>query len=434
MEKRLTVMDTLSVGFMTFAFFLGAGNMIFPPMAGFLAGDNYFPAMLGFLCTAVGLPLLGLIAVAKAGGSIPVITAKLPTWIGATIACAIFIIIGPAFAAPRAGLVAYEMGAVPFLNGDNATTQALYSVIFFGIAMLLALFPGKLVDSVGKVLTPALIVLFAILALAAFALPQDPIVAAQGGYESGAFTKGFLEGYGTMDALASLVFGMLIVDLLRKKGITESAQQAKYLGIAAIIAAIGLSFVYVPLFYLGATSSVLGMGADTGGVILTTFVNQVFGSYGVVMLGAVVTLACLTTVIGLLSACSDYFGELMPKIGYRGFVVINAVFCAVVANVGLSQLITISIPVLMAVYPIAMALIAFCFVRPYLQNERAGLILMVAVSTLFGVIDGVKAAGINTDVLNFLPFYDVGMAWLLPTLVATFVALFAKASPQPAMR
>ncbi|TKB53090.1 branched-chain amino acid transport system II carrier protein [Ferrimonas aestuarii] len=420
-------MDTLSVGFMTFAFFLGAGNMIFPPMAGFLAGDNYLPAMIGFLCTAVGLPLLGLIAVAKAGGSIPVITQKLPSWVGLAIACAIFIIIGPAFAAPRAGLVAYEMGAVPFLDGANATTQALYSVIFFGLAMVLALFPGKLVDSVGKILTPALIVLFAILAIAAFLFPQDPIVAAQGAYGTEPFTKGFLEGYGTMDALASLVFGMLIVDLLRKKGVTESGQQARYLSIAAIIAAAGLCFVYVPLFYLGATSSELGMGADTGGVILTTFVQQVFGSFGVVMLGAVVTLACITTVIGLLSACSEYFGELVPQVGYRGFVVINAVFCAVVANVGLSQLIAISIPVLMMVYPIAMALIAFCFARSYMKNERVGLILMVAVSTLFGLIDGVSAAGVNTSQLNFLPLYDVGMAWLLPTIIATFIALFIKA-------
>ncbi|WP_229360318.1 branched-chain amino acid transport system II carrier protein [Ferrimonas sediminicola] len=430
MEKRLTLMDTLSVGFMTFAFFLGAGNMIFPPMAGFLAGENYFPAMVGFLCTAVGLPLLGLVAVAKAGGSIPVITKKLPAWVGVVIASSIFIIIGPAFAAPRAGLVAYEMGAVPFLTEPGATTQALYSVIFFGIAMLLALFPGNLVDSVGKVLTPALILLFAVLAVAAFVFPQDPIGQAQGAYTSGAFTKGFLEGYGTMDALASLVFGMLIVDLLRKKGITDSGRQARYLGIAALIAAAGLAFVYVPLFYLGATSSVLGASAETGGAILTTFVYQVFGNAGVVMLGAVVTLACLTTVIGLISACSDYFSELMPKVGYRGFVVVNALFCAVVANVGLSQLIQVSIPVLMAVYPVAMALVAFCFVRGLMQNERLGLILMVSVSGLFGLFDGIKAAGLSTDFVSALPLYEQGMAWMLPTLAATVIGCLIR-RPQP---
>ncbi|RTR34941.1 branched-chain amino acid transport system II carrier protein [Shewanella atlantica] len=432
-NKQMTMGDTLGLGFMTFAFFLGAGNLIFPPLAGFMAGENMTLAMIGFLITAVTLPLITLIAVAKANGKV---MGLLPAFAATAFAVAIYIVIGPAFAAPRAGLVAYEMGFKPFLEDSSATfmvagitlnvSQLIYSVIFFGGAMLLALYPGKLLDSVGKVLTPIMLILLVGLAASVFLLPGAEVGQAVGDYQSNPLTKGILEGYNTMDTLASLIFGMLIIDILRRKGVSDSKQQTKYLIRAALIAAAGLAFVYISLFYLGATAGDIAVGADNGGVILTKYVNHEFGSLGQILLAAVVTLACLTTVIGLVTACSEFFNELFTKISYRKFVVIISVICATVANVGLSQLISISVPVLYTIYPVAIALVAVTFLTEKFAMPEFSHRIVLSVALLFGVIDGLKAAGIDMSLTDFMPLHNEGMAWLLPTGLTILACLFVK--------
>lgn len=437
-NNKMSLTDTLGLGFMTFAFFLGAGNLIFPPLAGYLAGENMTLAMIGFLVTAVTLPLITLIAVAKANGKV---MGLLPAFAATALAIAIYIIIGPAFAAPRAGLVAYEMGYKPFIADSSATfefagvilnsSQLLYTTIFFGIAMLLSLFPGKLLDNVGKVLTPIMLLLLMGLAGAVIVLPGAEVSQAVGDYQSNPLTKGILEGYNTMDTLASLIFGMLIIDILRKKGIDAPKEQTKYLVRAAFIAAGGLAFVYISLFYLGATAGDLAVGADNGGIILTNYVNHQFGGLGQVLLAAVVTLACLTTVVGLVSACAEYFNELMPKLSYRLLVVVMSVTCATVANVGLAQLISISIPVLVTIYPVAIALVAVTYLTERFNQPEFAHRVVLSVALFFGVIDGLKAAGVDMSIFNFMPLHNEGMAWLLPTGVTILLCLMNKRSAKP---
>lgn len=424
MKESLKVSDILALGFMTFAFFLGAGNIIFPPLAGFLAGEHTFSAMLGFLITAVGLPLIGIVAVALAGGGWKGLTRDLPTSVATLMAVLIFIIIGPAFAAPRAGLVAYEMGFKPFLNAPGQFELSLFSVVFFAIAMFFSLSQGKLIDSIGKLLTPALFAALVVLAIAVVVNPQGDITAAQGAYVEQAFTTGFLEGYNTMDTFAALMFGMLIVDVIRKKGVTDQAKTCQYLIYAGIIAAAGLAFVYVSLFYLGATATGVAAGASNGGAILSAYVLSLFGPAGQIILSTIIVLACLTTVIGLVSACADYFSTL-TRVTYRQWVVILSIACAVVANVGLTQLIAISVPVLFALYPVAIALIALTFVRRFLPNPQLAYRVVLAVSLVFALLDAAKVAGLDVSALNALPLFNYGMAWLLPTAIALVAVSFA---------
>lgn len=424
LKRSLKATDIFALGFMTFAFFLGAGNIIFPPLAGLQAGEHMGSAMFGFLVTAVGLPLIGIIAVALAGGGWKGLTCDLPPFVATLMAVLIFIIIGPAFAAPRTGLVAYEMAVKPFLGADaGQTSLTVFSVIFFAVALFFAWSRGKLIDMIGKFLTPALFAVLAILAIAVFVNPQGAIEAAQADYVTQPFTKGFLEGYNTMDTFAALMFGMLIVDVIRSKGITDEKETCTYLIYAGLIAAAGLAFVYVSLFYLGATSSTVAGGAANGGEILTAYVQALFGSTGQVILSAIVLLACLTTAIGLISACSDYFSSL-TKLSYEKWAVILAVICAVVANVGLNQLITLSIPVLFALYPVAIALVALTFVRRWLPNPALAYRVVLAVSLLFSLIDVAKYLGFDMSALNVLPLYDYGMAWVLPTFIALVVTRF----------
>lgn len=425
MNQNLKIGDILALGFMTFAFFLGAGNIIFPPLAGFLAGENNVPAMLGFLMTAVGLPLVGIIAIAISGGW-QGLTKPLPIFASTLIAVLIFIIIGPAFAAPRAGLVAYEMGFKPFLTNPGQTELALFSAVFFAIAAFFSLYPGKLIDTIGKLLTPALFIGLIILAVAVIMNPQGEIGLPQGDYLNQAFTKGFLEGYNTMDTFGALMFGMLIVDMIRKKGITCEKQTRKYLMIAGLIAASGLAFVYVSLFFLGSTATGIATEASNGSQILISYVAALFGPTGQIILSTIILLACLTTVIGLLSACADYFASL-TKISYRQWIIILAIICAVVANVGLSQLIAISVPVLFALYPIAIALIVLAFAKNSLPNPKFAYSVVLIVSLAFSLLDAAKVAGIDVSMFNSLPLFDYGMAWLLPSIATLFLARFVGA-------
>ncbi len=423
MKQTLKLTDIAALGFMLFAFFLGAGNIIFPPLAGQLAGTNLFSAMGGFLLTAVGLPLITIIAVAIAGGSWEHLTKDLPVKVATLIAVLIFIIIGPAFAAPRTGLVAYEMAINPLIANASQLHLTMFSIVFFLVAMFFSWSQGRLIDLIGKVLTPALFIGLIVLAIGVMVDPQGEWMPATGAYATQPFTTGFLEGYNTMDTLAALMFGMLIVDALRSKGITEQGATTKYLISSGCIAAIGLASVYISLFYLGATSSAIAGGADNGGFILSQYVQALFGPYGQLVLSMIVLLACLTTAIGLISACSDYFCSLTPW-SYRTWVVINGVACATVANVGLSQLITLSIPVLVALYPVAIALVALAFVRHKLPNPQLAFRVVTSVAFLFALIDGATAAGVDTSVFNILPLFSVGMGWLLPSFSALICMFF----------
>lgn len=432
MKQSLKLTDIMALGFMLFAFFLGAGNIIFPPLAGQLAGDHFLPAMSGFLLTAVGLPLITIVAVAVAGGSWGHLTKDLPKRAATIMAVLIFIIIGPAFAAPRTGLVAYEMAVKPFFIDASQAHLTLFSIAFFVVAMFFSWSQGKLIDVIGKVLTPALFVGLVVLAVAVFVNPQGDILAAHGEYITQPLTKGFLEGYNTMDTFASLMFGMLIVDAIRSKGITDRAATTKYLISAGCIAAAGLAFVYISLFFLGATSATVAAGADNGGAILSLYVQSLFGPSGQLVLSVIVLLACLTTAIGLVSACSDYFSSLTP-LSYKTWVIINGVACATVANVGLSQLISLSVPVLFALYPVAIALVALTFLRSRFPNPKAAYRVVVLVSLLFALIDGAKVAGVDVSALKMLPLFEIGMGWLLPTAAAIICMFFVGKATEPEM-
>ncbi|WP_322803609.1 branched-chain amino acid transport system II carrier protein [Vibrio alfacsensis] len=429
MKQTLKLTDIIALGFMLFAFFLGAGNIIFPPLAGQLAGDHMMPAMFGFLLTAVGLPLITIVAIAVAGGSWDHLTQDLPKKAAVLMAALIFIIIGPAFAAPRTGLVAYEMAVKPFFVDAAQAHLTIFSILFFAVAMFFAWSQGKLIDVIGKVLTPALFIGLIILAVAVFADPQGEMIAAQGEYLTQPLTKGFLEGYNTMDTFGALMFGMLIVDALRSKGITEHAATTKYLIFAGCIAAAGLAFVYISLFYLGATSATVAAGADNGGIVLSQYVQALFGPYGQIVLSIIVLLACLTTAIGLISACADFFSS-KTSVSYKQWVVINGVACAIVANVGLAQLIALSVPVLFALYPVAVALIALTFVRNRLPNPRTAYRMVLLVSLLFALIDAAKVAGVDVSAFNMLPLFSIGMGWLLPTTAAIVCSFFLAKSAQ----
>ena len=422
--NRLKGFDLLALGFMTFALFLGAGNIIFPPSAGMAAGAFIWQAALGFLLPGVGLPLLTVVALARVGGGMDRLTAPLGNVAGTVLAVAVYLAIGPLFATPRTAVVSFEMGIAPF-SGNSGMPLFLYTLVFFAAMLFLVLNPGQLVNRIGKFITPVLLSALLVLGGAAIFAPAGEVGAATEGYRASPLIKGFLEGYLTMDTLGALVFGIVIATAIRDRGVTEPALVTRYSMIAGVIAAIGLSLVYLALFYLGATSQGIAAGAENGVQILTTYVQHTFGTPGSLLLAVVITLACLTTAVGLTTACGEFFSALLP-VSYRAVVIVFALFSLLVANQGLTQLISVSVPVLVGLYPLAIVLVALSLLDRFWLSAPRVFVPVMAVTLVFGVVDGLAAAGLGDWVpplFSQLPLADQSMGWLVPVLLMLVLAI-----------
>ncbi|WP_431029157.1 branched-chain amino acid transport system II carrier protein [Lysinibacillus sp. LZ02] len=424
------IKENLAVGFMLFALFLGAGNIIFPPLLGQQAGEHFAISIISFLITGVGLPLIAIIAVAKNGGDLQILSNRVHPVFGIIFTSIVYLSIGPFFAIPRTGAVSYNIGVTPFLtDGQIESWIPLFitTLIFFGLTLYLAFNPTKLVDRIGKVLTPVLFIVIVVLAAKAFITPMGEFGEAQGNYVTNAFSESFIQGYLTMDVLGALVFGIVIVQALQARGVFEVKKQVKVSIFSGIVAALGLSFVYVSLAYIGATSTdAIGYSKD-GGQIIAASAKVLYGEFGSIVLSAVIILACLTTSVGLLSANASFFARILPKLSYQAYLIIFTVFSFAISNVGLAKLISISIPVLMMIYPIAIVLMIVALFAGSFGHARIIYILPLIVATIVGFNDGLKTAGITLEplenVLSMLPLHGQTIGWLIPSIIATVIGI-----------
>ncbi|MDR7249067.1 branched-chain amino acid transport system II carrier protein [Bacillus pumilus] len=441
MKNSLSIKETLAIGLMLFALFFGAGNMIFPPVLGQYAGENVWLAIGGFLLTGVGLPLLGVIAIALTGTGAKGLADKAHPIFGTIFTIILYLSIGPFFAIPRTGTVSYEIGLAPFLSETQTSSWVplfLFTLVFFTITYLLALNPSKLVDRIGKMLTPILLTVIAIIVFKAIATPMGIIGAPDAIYKANPLFTGFLEGYKTMDALASLVFGIVVVTAVKERGITERKSLAAACIKAGLVAAAGLALVYISLAYVGASSpDTTGMvGANEGGKLLSLSANFLFGSAGNIVLGVAILFACLTTSVGLVSSCGEYFSKLFPALSYRTVVLIVSLFSTLVANLGLAQIISLSVPVLVAIYPLAIVIILLSFLDRWINGRRVIYVVSLIFTGFFAIIDGLLAAKINLGGLPafldaFIPFYDLGIGWVVPAIIGAGIGVLISMLTSP---
>jgi branched-chain amino acid:cation transporter, LIVCS family len=425
--NSITFREVTAIGLMLFALFFGAGNMIFPPFLGQQAGTNVWPAIIGFLLTGVGLPLLGVMAIAKTG-DLQSLAKRVHPLFAFVFPFILYLAIGPLFGMPRTGTVSYEISVTPFLS-DSMTKSSIpliiYSLFFFGITAWLSLNPTKLVDRIGKLLTPLLLIIIAILVLKSMITPMGKFPSPTGDYVKSPFFTGFIEGYLTLDALASLVFGIVVINSIRERGITNRSSITKACMTAGAIAAIGLAAVYLSLSFIGASSIDTIGSKENGAVLLSEAATHLFGSTGIVILGLAITLACLTTSIGLVSSCAQYFTTLFPRWSYRNLVFILSLFSLIVANAGLTKLITISLPVLMMIYPIAIVLIFLSYFHNFFSGYSYVYIFSLIPTGFISFIDGLNMSGLElspiVNTLSQLPFYNEGIAWAVPSLVGAII-------------
>lgn len=440
MNQSISFKDTLVIGLMLFALFFGAGNLVFPALMGQSAGDQFWGANLGFLITGVGLPLLATIAFGFSGSkSLLQLASRVHPVFALIYTTLLYLTIGPLFAMPRTGSVSFEMAVKPYINVDNSQIILLaFTVVYFLITLLFSLNPSKIIDIVGKILTPALIIFIAIIGITALVKPIGTASEPTTSYTEHAFFNGFQEGYLTMDTLAAFVFGIIIINAIRNKGVTSKKKLMVICTQAGLIAAVVLALIYSIITYIGATSvSAIGM-KDNGGEVLIAVTNYFYNQFGGVLLGAIVILACLTTSIGLTTACASYFSQIIPKLSYKTAVYILSLISVMFANLGLSQLINLSVPVLSILYPIAIMLIILTFTHRLFWGKRSvyylSLFIVFVISTVdtlaslhsnVALVERILSWISNIDVFftSYLPLYDLGLGWLLPGIVAALVGL-----------
>ncbi|WP_071130793.1 branched-chain amino acid transport system II carrier protein [Enterococcus timonensis] len=437
MGKKLSWKMLLVVSSMVFGMFFGSGNLIFPVHLGQMAGTNWLSAGLGFIVSAAVFPLLAILAivVTRSDGLLDLARPVGKFYAGLFLVL-VHLTIGPLFGTPRTAATAFEMAAKPFLPDSVITVgMILFSGLFFGAAYFIATHQHRLLTYVGKYLNVAFLALLAIIFVVALFMPIGPLNSAPSAtYETGSLVNGFLEGYNTVDAVALLALSVTFVHAVRHLGLGEK-EIAKTTLKAGIIAVVTAALIYFVLIILGATSLAKFDLSSNGGTALSQIVGFYFSRFGTVFLGVLVTLAVFTTAVGLVVSFAQDFHKLFPKVSYLNWLRLTTFISFLVANLGLDQIIAYSLPILMLLYPLSLALILLALTSKW--NQRSPLVYKttIAFTVLPAVMDMLTAtpAIISDSTLvaplihwyqHYLPLASLGLGWVLPTLVGFLGSLF----------
>ncbi|WP_411336012.1 branched-chain amino acid transport system II carrier protein [Ruminococcus gauvreauii] len=440
MKEKLNFRQYLTIASMLFGLFFGAGNLIFPALMGQMAGRNVWPAIAGFLITGVGLPLLGVIALGNSRCSgLTEMSQRIGRRYGVFFTCALYLTIGPFFAIPRCATVPFAVGIDPLLSqgSGSAVPLAVFSLVFFGIVLYFSLRPGEILTWVGKVLNPLFLIFLGVLMLTALCRPAGNVssIIPETGYSSGAFFNGFLEGYNTMDALAGLAFGIIVVNVIRGLGVKQPGNVARCTVKAGVLSSLIMAAIYLIVTIAGTQSRGLSPLCDNGGEVLTFIARHYYGTAGAVILALTVTFACLKTSIGLITSCSETFVLLFPeKLSYRGWAAAFSFLSFLIANLGLDLIIRYSLPVLMLLYPLAITLILLCLFGRIFGNARCVYASVTVFTFAAALLDFIAALPeqlqslLHTGFLisaarQWLPLFDLGLGWLLPAILGLFTGL-----------
>ena len=439
MQQKISFSTYVVIGTMLFGMYFGAGNLIFPIQLGQLAGTNFWPALIGFLVTAIGLPFLGILAIGLSGSNgLRELANRVHPLFGLVFSMALYLTIGPFFAIPRTATVPFVVGFEPYINPGSASLWlGLFSFVFFAIVYYFSLHPAKVMDYIGKYLTPAFLVFLFVLIVTAIVKPMGNFGEPSGDYIELPFITGFKEGYNTMDALASLAFGIVVINAIKRQGITNTKDIAKATWKSGIFAMALMMLIYGLITYMG-SSSVSAIGTfDNGGQIFAAVAQHYFGSFGTILLAIIIVLACLKTSIGLITSCSEFFHNLFPKISYRWFVLILSFVSFTIANFGLNNIIQFAVPVLMLLYPLAIVLILLTLCSPLFSNKHSVYAASMLLSFFVSFFDGYSTLvanlpsatvplfdSIKAFYMDYLPLYDIGLGWIIPALFGAIIGCF----------
>lgn len=440
--KKLTLRQKILVAGTLFGMFFGAGNLIFPVHLGQMAGQNALPAIIGFIITAVGVPILGVAAIGVThSDGLQTLSGK---GYGIFFTCLLYLTIGPLFAIPRCATVSFTTGITPLLGADSPERLylLLFSAVFFAFVLFFSLRPGKITVWIGKIINPLFLFFFAVLMLAALLAPGAAVSAVEPveAYRSDAFFPALIEGYGTMDAIAGLAFGIVVIDVIRRMGVDNDDAIAEDVLSSGLLTGALMALIYVVSIVVGAQSRGLFELSENGGIALTQIAGHYLGGVGLFILAFTITFACLKTSIGLVTACAETFSKMTNgKISYRSWAILFTVFSFAVSNIGLSAIIEYSIPMLMLIYPPAIVLILLAFLGKFFAHDRTVYIATMIGTWAAAIFDCMKTlpapvqAALHLDApiafaAAHLPLFDKNLGWLLPAVIGFAAGMAIRAS------
>ena len=443
--KKLTLRQKILVAGTLFGMFFGAGNLIFPVHLGQMAGQNALPAIIGFIITAVGVPILGVAAIGVThSDGLQTLSGKVGKGYGIFFTCLLYLTIGPLFAIPRCATVSFTTGITPLLGADSPERLylLLFSAVFFAFVLFFSLRPGKITVWIGKIINPLFLFFFAVLMLAALLAPGAAVSAVEPveAYRSDAFFPALIEGYGTMDAIAGLAFGIVVIDVIRRMGVDNDDTIAEDVLSSGLLTGALMALIYVVSIVVGAQSRGLFELSENGGIALTQIAGHYLGGVGLFILAFTITFACLKTSIGLVTACAETFSKMTNgKISYRSWAILFTVFSFAVSNIGLSAIIEYSIPMLMLIYPPAIALILLAFLGKFFAHDRTVYIATMIGTWAAAIFDCMKTlpapvqAALHLDApiafaAAHLPLFDKNLGWLLPAVIGFAAGMAIRAS------
>lgn len=420
-KSKSMYIDVFVVGFALFSMFFGAGNVIFPPYLGLFSGTEWVEGFVSYFIADIGLAIITIFALVRCNGR-DGITDRIGIPAATVLMSAVVLCIGPMLAIPRTAATTFSMAIVPnfeAVSADSLAASAIFAVVFFGIVLALTIKESAVVDIVGKILTPLLLIGLAIIIILGIVNPLGQAISVS--HDEGVIITGIKSGYQTMDVLAAMVFGVMIMKSADAKGYAGK-EKSKMVIFASVVATVLLCFVYGGLTYLGSSvSAMFNVDEISRADLIVTVVNMLAGKAGTAVFGIVVGLACLTTAIGLVSSAAEFFVKISKgKLTYKGLVIGMCIFSAVICNLGLDTIISIAAPVLDIVYPPMLVLIIIALTMPKLPN----LVSSVAVATAFiiSVLKELTVYGVNIAFISKLPLYNVDLCWIVPTLATGILA------------
>ena len=421
------------IGLLLFGIFFGAGNLIFPAELGFRAGENFYPAILGFVLSGVGIAIITLVlGTMVKGGYKNEISIKVDSHYATAYLTVLYLAIGPFFAIPRTAGTSFSIGIAP-VTGNGRLPLFIFSAIYFLFAYLIAINPSKLMDRVGKILTP----MFAMLIVILIVIGNMNFHAINQGEMSGvmsALKTGFLEGYNTLDALASVSFCLIATSSIKAFGFSSKKEYIKIMTVVGIVTAIFFSTLYIGLGALGNKFSIpadvlADPDANIGTYILSKSSYELFGSFGQVFLGAMTILTCFTTTAGLIVVVSEYFVDTFPRFKYKTYVNIFTLIGFAMSNFGLNTIIKISIPVLRILYPITIVIVAIIILNKFVRLSKSGMAITMILTTVFSGIEVMgsvlKVKSINSIMALFIGG-DSGFFWINIAVLGIILSLLLK--------
>lgn len=411
-----TYRDVLVIGLALFSMFFGAGNIIFPPYLGMESGSQWILGFISYYMADIGLSVVSIFAILRYNGDVDGLMGRIGNIPGKIMLSAIILCIGPLVAVPRTGATTYEMFVVPLFGPIN---RLIPTFIFFGIVLIFTIRESSVIDILGKFLTPALFIGLMLLIIKGIFTPVGPIRDVSA-YEDVIFT-GVTAGYQTMDVLAALAFGLIIVNSVAKKGYTTPKEKYRIAANASLAAAAGLLVIYGGLTFLGATASSYRGGRVTRTELILYITEKLLGGKGVILLGIIVTLACITTAVALISASSDYFSKLSRgRISYKALTITLCVFSAFMATIGTDRIVAVANPVLNLLYPgmLTLTVLSFFHGKAVTDGAMKGAVIGATLSSLLEIL---YSFGVPVAFIKALPLADIGFAWILPAVIGFFL-------------